>query len=42
MKQSAQQHWFEQFTGFDYFVLAGAMVNILVVIYLVSYWLIFA
>ena len=27
------------FNGFDFFVLAGAMVNVLVVCYLVGYWL---
>ncbi|MEE8366154.1 MAG: hypothetical protein V3R76_10235 [Gammaproteobacteria bacterium] len=41
MKQSPQQHWFQQLTGFDYFVLAGAAINILVVLYLFSYWLFF-
>ena len=28
-----------QFSGFDYFVLAGAAVNILVIGYLIGYWL---
>lgn len=28
-----------QLSGFDYFVLAGAAVNILVIGYLVGYWL---
>lgn len=27
------------FNGFDFFVLAGAMVNLVVVCYLVGYWL---
>ena len=25
--------------GFDYFVLSGAIVNLLVIVYLVAYWL---
>ena len=25
--------------GFDYFILAGAMVNLVVICYLVGYWL---
>jgi hypothetical protein len=41
MRQDPQQHWLRQLTGFDYFVLAGATVNILVVIYLISYWFFF-
>ena len=41
MNQNAQQKWHQQFSGFDYFVLAGAAVNILVVVYLFSYWLFF-
>lgn len=28
-----------RFSGFDYFVLAGAAVNLLVVGYLIGYWL---
>ena len=28
-----------RFSGFDYFVLAGAAVNLLVIGYLISYWL---
>ena len=28
-----------RFDGFDYFILAGAMVNLLVICYLVGYWL---
>ena len=28
-----------RFNGFDLFVLAGAMVNLLVICYLVGYWL---
>jgi hypothetical protein len=41
MKQKQQQHFLQQLTGFDYFVFAGALVNILVVIYLTGYWLIY-
>jgi hypothetical protein len=26
-------------SGFDYFVLSGAMVNVLVIAYLIGYWL---
>jgi len=29
-------------SGFDYFVLSGAMVNVLVIVYLVGYWLLAA
>jgi hypothetical protein len=30
-----------EMTGFDWFVLAGAGINILVVLYLFGYWLLF-
>lgn len=36
-----KKNWFLQLTGFDYFVFAGALVNILVVVYLVGYWLLY-
>lgn len=42
MKQGTQQSWYQGLTGFDYFVFAGAAINILVVVYLISYWLLFA
>ena len=29
----------QRLTGFDYFVFAGALMNILVVAYLAGYWL---
>ena len=41
MKPDQQQHFLQQLTGFDYFVFAGALVNILVVFYLTGYWLIY-
>ncbi len=41
MKQSLREHWLQNFTGFDYFVLAGAAMNILVISYLCGYWLFF-
>ena len=34
-----KQNFLQRFSGFDYFVFAGALVNILVVVYLTSYWL---
>lgn len=39
MKSGQQQSFLKQLTGFDYFVFAGALVNILVVVYLAGYWL---
>ena len=41
MNLNTQQKWHQQLTGFDYFVFAGAVINILVVVYLFSYWLFF-
>lgn len=41
MRPRQQQSFFKQLTGFDYFVFAGALVNILVVGYLTGYWLIY-
>lgn len=34
--------FFRRLTGFDYFVFAGALMNILVVVYLVGYWLLYS
>lgn len=42
MKQGKAKTWLRQFTGFDYFVLAGAAVNVAVVFYLTGYWIFFA
>lgn len=36
-----QQNLLQRLTGFDYFVFAGALVNLFVVIYLAGYWLIY-
>lgn len=33
--------WLQNFTGFDYFVLTGAFINVLVIGYLFGYWLLF-
>jgi hypothetical protein len=41
MKAEQQQHFLQRLTGFDYFVFAGALVNIFVVFYLTGYWLIY-
>ena len=40
MRLRQQPSLLRQLTGFDYFVFAGALVNILVVVYLTGYWLI--
>ena len=40
METERNQTFLRRLTGFDYFVLAGALVNLLVVVYLVGYWLI--
>lgn len=42
MQPGQQQSFLKQLTGFDYFVFAGALVNILVVVYLTGYWLFFS
>ena len=39
MQSRQQQSFIKQLTGFDYFVFAGLLVNILVVFYLAGYWL---
>lgn len=36
-----KQNFFQRLTGFDYFVFAGALVNILVVVYLTGYWVLY-
>jgi len=33
--------YFKNISGFDYFVLAGGLVNALVITYMVGYWLLY-
>ena len=40
MEPDRKQTFLQRLTGFDYFVFAGALVNIFVVVYLLGYWLI--
>ena len=39
--KTAQTKWWQNLSGFDYFVFAGAAINILVISYLFGYWLLF-
>lgn len=32
-------NWWQRLNGFDLFVIAGGVVNILVILYLLVYWL---
>ncbi len=36
---ASKQNWRRQFNGFDWLVLAGLAVNLLVIGYLVGYWI---
>lgn len=40
MKSDRNPTFFQRLTGFDYFVFAGALMNIIVVVYLLGYWLV--
>jgi hypothetical protein len=36
---SNKNNWWRKLNGFDLFVMAGGVVNVLVILYLFGYWL---